>query len=103
MNLRYFWNVLSKIFFFFPKSDKFFLVSIMNLYYKNETLFIDIDIALNEENIKCLKQRIFRIVDDYDIDHIILSSSLNNIKYKTVFQQIKLEYNQKYNGSFFIK
>lgn len=94
---------MSKLFFFIEKSDKFLLVNIMNLYYQNETLFIDVNMILDEENVKSLKQKIFRIVDDYDIDHIILKSSLYNLKYKKVFQQMKQEYNQKYHGSFFIK
>lgn len=75
----------------------------MNLYYQNETLFIDINMDINEVNLKGLKRKIFRIVDDYDINHIILRSFPNNVEYKKMFQQIKKEYNQKYTGFFLIK
>lgn len=75
----------------------------MNLYYQNETLFIDINMDINEVNLKGLKRKIFRIVDDYDINHIILRSFPDNVEYKKMFQQIKKEYNQKYTGFFLIK
>ncbi len=79
------------------------MVNKMNLYYQNETLFIDVNGILDEEHMKYLKRKIFRIVDDYDINHIILRSYPNNLEYKKMFQQIKKEYNQKYTGYFVIR
>lgn len=75
----------------------------MNLYYQNETLFIDINMMLDEENIRVLKRKIFRIVDDYEINHIILRNCSANSEYKKIFQQMKKEYNQKHDGYFLIK
>lgn len=75
----------------------------MQLYYQNETLFIDIEDELNEENIKYMKRKIFRIVDDYDINHIVLRNYPNNLNNKMILYQIKREYHKYYNGDFSIK
>lgn len=75
----------------------------MKLYYQNETLFVDLTMSLDDEKISCLKHRIFRIVDDYEIDHIILRSFSNNFEYKRKLEKIKKEYYKKYSGQFLIK
>lgn len=74
----------------------------MELYYQNETLFVDIDTILDEESTHLLKSRIFRIIDDYDIDHIILNNR-EKTKNKQALYQMQTEYHRKYDGSFLIK
>lgn len=75
----------------------------MELYYKNETLFIYVNMILNEENYKIVKRRIFKIVDDYGIDHIVLTLNDHDLSSKKFFQKIKLEYSQRYRGHFLVK
>jgi len=75
----------------------------MKLYYKNETLFIYINMILNEENYKIIKRRIFKIVDDYEINHIVIRSCDSDLSSKKLFHKIKLEYQKKYAGHFSIK
>lgn len=75
----------------------------MELYYKNETLFVDVDLMLDEENIGLLKRRIFRIVDDYDIDHIVFHTIQKNANNTRFLKQIESEYHERYNGIMFIK
>lgn len=75
----------------------------MKLYYQNETLYIDLNLRLDKEKARFLKRRIFRIVDDYDIDHIVLRSFSNDLEYRKMLEEIKREYQQKYCGYFCIK
>ena len=75
----------------------------MDLYYKNETLFVDIDTVLDSENARKLKRRVFQIVDDYDIDHIVFQVLGGRHENKRYLQDIKREYHQRYHGNLLIK
>ncbi|MCI8575580.1 MAG: hypothetical protein HFI09_03830 [Bacilli bacterium] len=75
----------------------------MNLYYKNETLFVDINTVLDQENLSKLKRRIFRIVDDYDIDHIVFQVLEGVSINKRMLQEFKRDYYQRYQGNLLIK
>jgi UTP:GlnB (protein PII) uridylyltransferase len=75
----------------------------MNLYYKNETLFVDINTVLDHENMSKLKRRVFRIVDDYDIDRIVFQVLEGSSENKRMLQELKREYNQRYQGNLLIK
>jgi len=75
----------------------------MELYYKNETLFVDVHETINETIANTMKKRIFNIIDDYDIDRIILKTSKTNASEKALLQNLEKEYKQKYNGNLIIK
>jgi len=75
----------------------------MDLYYKNETLFVDINVVLDQENVLKLKRRVFRIIDDYDIDRVIfrvLGAKPENMR---ALRQVEMEYHQKYGGNLVIQ
>ena len=44
----------------------------MNIFYNNNTLYINLEEELNEYNMNKLKSRVFKIVRDYNIDDVIL-------------------------------
>lgn len=44
----------------------------MNIFYNDNTLYINLDDEINEYNMNKLKSRVFKIVHDYDIDDVIL-------------------------------
>ena len=46
----------------------------MELYYQNETLYIDLNEDLDEFTYRKLKHKIFRIIEDYGVDRIVLHS-----------------------------
>lgn len=75
----------------------------MDLYYKNETLFVDINTILDSENVHRLKRRIFQIIDDYDIDHVVFQVLEGKQENRRVLQEIAREYQQKYVGDLLIK
>lgn len=75
----------------------------MELYYQNETLFVDIETLLNLEDLEELRRRIFRIVEDYDVDHIIIHNKTHQMLNRRFLYQIKQEYTSKYCGRLYIK
>lgn len=74
----------------------------MDIYYQNEILYVEIDGLLEEEDYKGFKRRIFKIINDYEINHVILHSSLSSFQIKRQLQQIQIEYYQKFDGLCFI-
>ena len=44
----------------------------MNIFYNNNTLYINLEEEINEYNMNKLKNRVVKIVRDYNIDDVIL-------------------------------
>ena len=44
----------------------------MNIFYNNNTLYINLEEEINEYNMNKLKSRVFKIVRDQNIDDVIL-------------------------------
>ena len=64
---------------------------------------MDINTVLDHENMSKLKRRVFRIVDDYDIDRIVFQVLEGSSENKRMLQELKREYNQRYQGNLLIK
>ncbi len=75
----------------------------VELYYQNETLYVDIDTILDLENMEGLRNKIFRIVDDYGIDHIILRNNTHQLINNYYLRKLKQEYRNKYSGRIYIR
>ena len=75
----------------------------VELYYQNETLFVDINSSLDLEDMESLKNKIFRIVDDYDIDNIVLKNNTHQLLNSYYLRKIKQEYRNRYQGRMYIK
>lgn len=73
----------------------------MELYYKNETLFVDVVNDVNLDTIAMLKRRVFQILDDYGIDKIIIR--FDGLFDKQLVNDFKKEYHHKYKGYLVIK
>lgn len=73
----------------------------MDLYYKNETLFVDVMNDIDVEMMTILKRRIFQILDDYGIDKIIMN--VGGSYDKAVMNAFKKEYYHRYKGFLLIK
>ncbi len=50
----------------------------MNIFYSDNTLFVNVYEKLNSYNVNRLKLRVFKIVREYDIENVVLS--INNCK-----------------------
>lgn len=73
----------------------------MDLFYKNETLFVTIFQDITLDTVAQLKRRIFSIIEDYGIDNIILS--IQGAYDKELLNQFKREYYHAYKGFLLIK
>ena len=75
----------------------------MELYYQNETLFIDMLESIDDNNMNLMKKRLFTIIDDYGIDHIVVKTSASQKAEKEHLKQLEREYKSKYSGNLIIK
>lgn len=73
----------------------------MEVYYKNETLFVDVTNDITIETIALMERRIFRIIDDYGVDKIVISLYGNSNK--ELLTQFKKKYYHHYRGFLLIK
>ncbi len=75
----------------------------MDLYYQNETLYIDIMDCLDHDEYISFQAKIFRIIEDYGVERIVIQNH-NPIFYNRHFiRQMKQDFYQKYSGEFLIK
>ena len=75
----------------------------MDLYYINETLYIELLNDLDLREYQNLKRRIFRILDDYGIDRIVVKNHHKIFHNRHFLNQIKQDYMARYTGDFYIK
>ena len=73
----------------------------MDFYYQNETLYVDITNDINLDTISILQRRLFRILDDYGIDKIVIS--ILGHTNKELLTRFKRLYYQNYKGYLLIK
>ena len=74
----------------------------MNIYYNDKTLYVNVDELRNIDNLHILKKRVFGILNDYDIENIVLNL-ITDSKNNEYLDEFILEYNQKYRGNLVIK
>ncbi len=74
----------------------------MNIFYSDNTLFINMDEEINEYSINRLKTRVFKIVRDYDIENVVLSTS-GYKKSNYLIKNFLEEYESTFNGHIKLK
>lgn len=75
----------------------------MELYYQNETLYIDMNHDLNHQNYNLVKNRIFKIIDDYEVERIVIQNYQKIFHNRFFLNQMKHDYQALYHGDFLIK
>lgn len=73
----------------------------MDIYYKNETLYVDVLNDITIDTINVLERRLFRILDDYGIDKIVIC--ILGHSNKELLTRFKRLYYQNYKGYLLIK
>ncbi len=74
----------------------------MNIFYTNETLYVNLVDTINTDILEILKKRIFRIINDYDIDNIIINV-IGGDKKNPLINEFVREYYNRYNGKLVVK
>lgn len=75
----------------------------MNIFYTNDTLYINIEEAIDINTIDKLKKRLFRILEDYGINQVELNVGNSTIYDPTIFDNLLTESSQKYQAKIKIK
>lgn len=74
----------------------------MNIFYTEDTLYINLEDQIDNLTLNNLKKRVFGILDDYNIDNIVLnviSSNSNNF----LLDDFVKEYHNKYSGNLIVR
>lgn len=67
----------------------------MSISYNENTLYVDMFLDINFENIKILERRVFGLIDTYGFNNIVINlSCYNNI----LVNNFKKNYYHKYKG-----
>ncbi|MBR1417256.1 MAG: hypothetical protein IJ572_05535 [Bacilli bacterium] len=74
----------------------------MNIFYTDNTLFVNVKDEINDKSVSKLKSRVFGILNDYDIENIVLNIISDN-KNNILIEDFIREYNQRYHGNIMIK
>ena len=74
----------------------------MNIFYSNNTLFVNFNDSINELSVLKLKNRVFNILNDYDIENIVLNIIGDN-KDNILIDEFIREYHKKYHGNITLK
>ena len=69
----------------------------MDIFYSDDTLFVNVYENINEDNISSLKTRVFKIARDYDIENIVLNT--NGYRKSTyLLKEFINDYESNFNG-----
>ena len=75
----------------------------MELFYKDNTLYINIEDRINFTLISKLQKKLYRIIDTYHINNIEINI-LNDSHYdKTLISDLVNDYRYKYSGKWIVK
>lgn len=67
----------------------------MDIYYLNNTLFVDVSDALSGNEIKKLKRRICDIISDYNVEKIVFEGLNNVYSSRLLLRELKNSYSGK--------
>lgn len=70
---------------------------LVDIFYSDDTLFVNVYENINEDNISSLKTRVFKIARDYDIENIVLNT--NGYRKSTyLLKEFINDYESNFNG-----
>lgn len=75
----------------------------MEMYYLKNKLYVEIDENINRDLINNLQSRLYRIIDDYAINEVVLNILTNEHYNQEIFDDFINDYNSKYKGRLTIK
>ena len=74
----------------------------LNIFYNDNTLYVNLDEYLDDYVLNKLKKRVFNILEDYDIENIVLNIVTSN-KNSYLFDDFIREYKKKFRGNLIVK
>lgn len=70
---------------------------LVDIFYSDDTLFVNVYENINEDNISSLKTRVFKIARDYDIENIVLNTN-GYRKSNYLLKEFINDYESNFNG-----
>lgn len=74
----------------------------LNIFYNDNTLYVNLDEYLDDYVLNKLKKRVFNILEDYDIENIVLNIVTSN-KNNYLLNDFIREYKKKFRGNLIVK
>ena len=71
----------------------------MDIFYKNEMLYVNIDNDLTVKSATALQKQIFSIMEDYDIENVTVKLSNSTAENRRLIEPFITEYENKHSGS----
>ena len=99
-NKRYF---VEQVSFFLEICYSYFGEENMDLYYQNETLYVEILEDLDEQKYHYFRNKVFRIIEDYGVDRIVIQNHFRIYQNHHYLKQLKQDFMQKYHGDLLIR
>ena len=75
----------------------------MDLYYQNETLYSELLEDLDELKYNRFRSKIFRIVEDYGVDKIVIQNHFKIYQNNHFLKQMKQDFSRRYHGELLIR
>lgn len=70
---------------------------LVDIFYSDDTLFVNVYENINKNNISSLKTRVFKIARDYDIENIVLNTN-GYRKSNYLLKEFINDYESNFNG-----
>lgn len=74
----------------------------LNIFYNDNTLYVNLDEYLDDYVLNKLKKRVFNILEDYDIENIVLNIVTSN-KNNYLLDDFIKEYKKKFRCNLIVK
>ena len=74
----------------------------LNIFYNDNTLYVNLDEYLDDYVLNKLKKRVFNILEDYDIENIVLNIVTSN-KNSYLLDDFIREHKKKFRGNLIVK
>ena len=74
----------------------------LNIFYNDNTLYVNLDEYLDDYVLNKLKKRVFNILEAYDIENIVLNIVTSN-KNNYLLDDFIREYKKKFRGNLIVK
>ena len=70
----------------------------MDIFYTNETLYVNMN-KINNSELNLMQKKVFRIIEDYDIDNVVLKVPKIYDRNSDLFSPFVSAYRKKHNGN----
>ncbi|MGM9834905.1 MAG: hypothetical protein ACI31M_03925 [Bacilli bacterium] len=75
----------------------------MDIFYTDDTLYVNFSRINSGNDIIKLKKRVFKILEDYSIDNVVLNIVTDDNISKEMIDSFINEYNNRFNGKIIMK